>query len=207
MAGLDPAIRVPDTALIGAGKGVTDLRHPMIPESEASVPVAEQHRKAPPENATEDLRVDGRPAETGRTSDDVDSAVWSWFGFWLQMLVLAVLVVIGAFFASAAQRSGDYACGMLLSLGTIALAFLRLKHRLDGRDPGLMDLLLVDDMWNLSLVIPLFTVIGLAGLFTAQAAESGALHTAGVMLFVISGAIIFLDMKRVFDRIDASGRR
>jgi hypothetical protein len=206
MAGLDPPIPVPDTAIIGAGKGVTDLRHPMIPESEAPVPVAKRQRQPAPEDATEGLRVDGRPAETSRMSDDVDGAVWSSFGFWVQMLVLAVLAVIGAFFASGAQRSGDYACGMLLSLGTIGLAFLRLKHRLDG-EPGLMDFLLVDDMRNLALVIPLFTVIGLAGLFTAHAALSGALHTAGVALFIASGVIIFLDLKRVFDRIDAGRRR
>jgi hypothetical protein len=45
----------------------------------------------------------------------------------------------------------------------------------------------------------MFTVIGLAGLFIAHAWESGAMHAAGVALFIASGAIIFLDMKHVFD--------
>ena len=60
-------------------------------------------------------------------------------------------------------------------------------------------------MWNLALVIPLFAIIGLAGLFVAHAWENGAMHTAGIALFIASGAIIFLDMKRVFDRIEPPG--
>jgi hypothetical protein len=58
-------------------------------------------------------------------------------------------------------------------------------------------------MWNLAVVIPLFTIIGLAGLFIAHAWENGALHAAGIALFIVSGVIIFLDIKRVFDRMDS----
>jgi len=121
------------------------------------------------------------------------------------MLVFAVLAIVGAFAASAGDRPGDYACGMGLSLAAIALAFLRLKHRLDGETAAWGDFLLVRNMWNLALVIPLFAIIGLAGLFVAHAWESGAMHTAGIALFIASGAIIFLDMKRVFDRIEPPG--
>ncbi|HYZ40491.1 MAG TPA: hypothetical protein VE687_07675 [Stellaceae bacterium] len=141
--------------------------------------------------------------DSGRSPDNTDRTFWSWLGFWLQMLVLGVLVVVGAFAASAADRPGDYDCGLLLGIGAIALGFLRLKDRLDGRSAGLLEALLVDDMPNLALVIPLFIVIGLAGLFVAHAWESGAMHVAGVALFITSGAIIFLDIKHVFDRIDA----
>jgi hypothetical protein len=136
-----------------------------------------------------------------------ERAFWSWLGFWVQMLVLAVLAIIGAFAASAAEHSGDYACGMILVLAAIALAFLRLKHRLDGGGAGVTEFLLVDDLWNLALVIPLFTVIGLAGLFIAHGAESGDLHFAGIALFLASGAVIFLDLKHVFDRLEGAGRR
>jgi hypothetical protein len=138
--------------------------------------------------------------EASRTLGGVERAFCSWLGFWIQFLILGVLAVIGAFVAREDARPGDYLCGLLLSLGAIALAFLRLKHRLDG---GALDwgaFLLVDDMKNLALAIPLFTVIGLAGLFIARAWESGAMHVAGLTLFVASGAIIFLDIKRVFDR-------
>jgi hypothetical protein len=140
--------------------------------------------------------------ETGAAPDDAERAFLSWLGFWAQFLVLGLLAATGAFFASADQRPGDYQCGMLLSLGAIALGFLRLKHQLDGGAPGWGTFLLVDDMKNLALVIPLFLVIGLAGLFLAHAWESGAMHAAGVGLFGISGVIVFLDIKHVFDRMD-----
>jgi hypothetical protein len=141
--------------------------------------------------------------ETGRIPDDAERAFWSWLGFWIQFLILAVLAVIGAFVASEDERPGNYLCGLLLSLGAIALAFLRLKHRLDGGALDWGTFLFVDDMKNLALAIPLFAVIGLAGLFVARAWESGAMHDAGLGLFVASGAIIFLDIKHVFDRMNS----
>jgi hypothetical protein len=141
--------------------------------------------------------------QISRLSDIAERAFWSWLGFWLQILVLGVLAIVGAFAASGAARPGDYACGMLLSLAALALAFLRLKQRLDGNESGCAGFLLVDNMWNLAVVIPLFSVIGLAGLFIAHAWEDGAMHAAGIALFVVSGAIIFLDMKQVFDRTES----
>lgn len=168
----------------------------MSPATEPQVRDAEMHH-APAEGGREEGR---RPLESP------EGAFWSWFGFWVQILVLAVLAVIGAFAASGAERPGDYACGMILILGAIALAFLRLKYRLDGGSSGLVDFLLVEDMWNLALVVPLFAVIGLAGLFLAHAWESGAMHAAGLALFIVSGVIIFLDLKHVFDRLEARGR-
>jgi hypothetical protein len=141
--------------------------------------------------------------DTSQTPDDAEQAFWSWLGFWAQFLIFGVLAVVGAFVASRAERPGDYTCGMLLSLGVIALAFLRLKHRLDGGASDWGDFLLVDDMRGLAIAIPLFAIIGLAGLFIAHAWEGGAMHVAGVALFIASGAIIFLDLKRVFDRADS----
>ncbi len=143
--------------------------------------------------------------ETPSTLDTAERAFWSWLGFWVQMLLLGVVAILGAFAASGAERPGDYACGMVLMFSVIALAFLRLKQRLDGGEPGWSDLILVGDMWNLALVIPLFAVIGLAGLFIAHAWAEGAMHAAGIALFVVSGAIIFLDMKHVFDRMEPPG--
>jgi hypothetical protein len=144
--------------------------------------------------------------KTGRAPDIAEDAFWSWLGFWLQFLVLGVLAIIGAFVASGDARPGDYQCGMLLSLAAIALAFLRLKHQLDGGAPDWGGFLLVDDMRGLAVVIPLFAIIGLAGLFIAHAWESGSMHAAGIGLFIASGAIVFFDIKRVFDRLEAQGR-
>jgi hypothetical protein len=142
--------------------------------------------------------------ETRRTPDDAERAFWAWLGFWVQFLILAVLAVVGAFFAAADVQPGDYRCGLLLLLGAVAMAFLRLKQRLDGGASGWTAFLLVDDMKNLALAVPLFTIIGLAGLFVAHAWEDGAMHLAGLALFVASGVIVFLDIKHVYDRMDSS---
>ena len=141
--------------------------------------------------------------QTGQIPDEAERAFWSWLGFWIQFLILAVLAVTGAFVASDDERPGDYLCGLLLSLGAVALAFLILKHRFDGGSSGWGAFLLVDDMKHLAFVIPLFAIIGLAGLFIAHAWESGAMHAAGLGLFVVSGAFVFLNIKRVFDRMNS----
>ena len=142
--------------------------------------------------------------DTGRRPDEAARAFWSWLGFWVQFLVLAVLAVVGAFFAAADARPGDYQCGLLLSLGAVAMACLRLKQQLDGTAAGWSAFLLVDDMKNLALAVPLFIIIGLAGLFIAHAWEAGAMHAAGLVLFVASGVIVFFNIKHVYDRMDSS---
>jgi hypothetical protein len=144
--------------------------------------------------------------ETGQTHGDGGQSFWSWLGFWIQFLILGVLAVIGAFVASEDARPGDYLCGLLLSLGALALGFLRLKHQLDGGALDWSAFLFVDDMKNLALAVPLFAVIGLAGLFIAHAWEGGAMHAAGLGLFVVSGVMVFLDIKRVFDRMNSGAR-
>jgi hypothetical protein len=144
--------------------------------------------------------------EASQPPDAAEHMFWSWLGFWGQFFVLGLLVVIGAFAASQAEGPGDYACGVLLLLGALALAFLRLKQRFDGGAPGWRDFLLVDDMTSLAVAIPLFTVIGLVGLFVARAWPDGSLHDSGLGLFVVSGVIIFLNIKRVFDRMNSHPR-
>ncbi|MBO0738242.1 MAG: hypothetical protein J2P48_16990 [Alphaproteobacteria bacterium] len=142
--------------------------------------------------------------EPSRRPDDAEHAFWLWLGFWLELLIFGVLAVVGAFVASHATEPGDYTCGILLSLAAIAMAFLRLKRQLDGGEFGWGNFLLVDDMWNLALVIPIFAVTGLAGLLLAHGWESGAMHSAGIALFIASGVIIFLNIKRVYDRINSN---
>jgi len=125
-----------------------------------------------------------------------------WLTFWGELIILALLAVVGAFFASADVSPGDYACGLLLGLAAIALAFLRLKNRLDGGDPGWPGFLLVDDLGNLIAVVIVFAIVALAGLFVAARFDHGGLHDAGVALFVASGIAVFLSLKHVFDNLD-----
>jgi hypothetical protein len=131
---------------------------------------------------------------------DTDGA---WFGFWLQFIVLGGLAILGLYVASDG-RSGDYATGLLLTIGAVLLAFLRLKSWFDGNSADWTSFLFVDKPAHLVVVIPLFSIIALGGLFVA-AGEPGTLQDAGVALFIVSGIIIFLSLKRVFDRLD-SGR-
>ncbi len=130
------------------------------------------------------------------------SELCAWIAFWAQLVVLAALAVIGASFASEDSAPGDYTCGLLLSLAAIALAFMRVKNRFDGGAADWGSFLLVDDMANLLAVIVVFTVLGLAGLFTAAGFDHGGLHDAGVALFAASGLAVFLSLKHVFDTAD-----
>jgi hypothetical protein len=135
-------------------------------------------------------------------ADAMGREYWSWFGFWAQFVVLGLLAIIGAWFASAGGRPGDYACGLVLSIAAILLAFMRLKQRFDGGAADWQSFLFVDDMANLVAAIVVFTILGLAGLFIAAGAEAGSLHDSGVALFLASGLAVFLSLKHVFDNLD-----
>ncbi len=125
-----------------------------------------------------------------------------WIAFWGQLIVLGLLVVLGAFYASADEAPGDYACGLVLALAAIGLAFLCLKSRFDGAALDWAGFFLVDDMANLVAVIVIFTVVALAGLFVAAGFDQGGLHDAGVALLATSAIAVFLSIKHVFDRFD-----
>ena len=155
------------------------------------------------------IRLEGRRnmAQTGREPEPAERGFWLWFGFWVQFLLLGLCVVIGAFAASGAAEPGDYAAGIVLMLAALALAFLRLKARFDGAPAGWRSFVLVDNMASLVVVIAVFVVVGLAGLFVASGWPFGALHIAGVALFAVSGLIVFLDLKQVFDRVDSGADR
>src|ERR1044071_4278074 len=126
----------------------------------------------------------------------------AWLGFWGQLVVLGLAAILGAFFASQDGTPGDYACGVILSVVSIALAFMRIKYFFDGGDVGWASFLLVDDVANLLAVIVVFTLLALAGLFIAAAIDRGGLHNAGIALFATSGIAVFISLKHVFDILD-----
>jgi hypothetical protein len=130
-----------------------------------------------------------------------EQSLGAWLGFWIQFVVLAVLAILGLYIGSDGA-SGDYATGLMLTVGAVLLAFLRLKAHFDGVGDDWTSFLLVDKPAHLVVVIPLFTVIALAGLFMGAGAPD-SLQGAGVALFAVSGLIIFLSLKRVFDKLDS----
>jgi hypothetical protein len=130
-----------------------------------------------------------------------DEGLGPWFAFWAQFVVLGALTVLGLCVASDGEP-GDYAAGLMLAIGAVLLAFLRLKAWFDGTGDDWTSFLFVDKPAHLIVVVPLFTIIALGGLFVA-AGEPGSLQSAGVGLFVVCGLIIFLSLKRVFDKLDS----
>lgn len=151
----------------------------------------------PPVDAPERDRVP-MPRPVG-TPEPGTAGAGAWILGWGEFVLLVFLAIVGAFFASADASPGDYACGMILMLAAIALAFLRLKSRLDGVSEGWAGSLLVSDWANLTAIIVVFVVVALIGLFLAAGFEYGGMHNAGIALFVVSGAAIFLNLKHVFD--------
>lgn len=125
----------------------------------------------------------------------------SWIGFWAQFAVLGALVILGLVIGSS-DAPGDGTTGLLLAGAAVVLAFMRLKLWFDGGATGWMAFLFVETPGGLVVVVPLFVAIALAGLFLGAGA-SGSLQSAGIALFVVSGIIIFLSLKRVFDNLDA----
>ena len=140
--------------------------------------------------------------QSNKAQEPAELGYGAWIRFWAELVVLALLGVLGASFASADRDPGDYACGLTLALAAVALAFLRVRNRFDGDAADWGSALLVDDLTNLTAVIVIFTVLGLAGLFIAAGVEHGGLHDAGVALFLASGVAVFLSLKHVFDKVD-----
>ena len=138
----------------------------------------------------------------GRLPESVGREFWSWFAFWAQFGLLGLAIAIGGLYAGHSDEPDDATCGLLLILAAIALGFLRLKHHFDDRTPAWNDAVLVDDMASLWLAIVVFALLGLFGLIIAAEAEFGALHNAGVALFVVAALAVLLNMKRVFDNLD-----
>ncbi len=126
---------------------------------------------------------------------------WTWVGFWAQFIVLTGLAILGLVIAGS-DAPGDDTTGLLLAIAAVALAFMRLRLWFDGGASGWMAFLFVETPRGLLVVVPLFAVIALAGLFMGAGA-SGSLQTAGIALFIASGGVIFFSLKRVFDKLDA----
>ena len=125
---------------------------------------------------------------------------WSWLRFWVQLAVLAVLAIGGAFFASTGGQPGDYQSGLMLAAAAFVLAVLLVRRHLDGAPDDLASLVLVDDMSGLAFVIPLFAIAALAGLVIADTFQADPRYFFGLGLFLASLLIILLQIKHVFDR-------
>ena len=139
-------------------------------------------------------------SEPGRMTANREQVSGPWLGFWLPLFVAAALAIIGAYVAARSPQPDAYPCGLTLALAAIAFGFLWMRRRLDGGNTTWADFLLVGEMRNLALAIPVFTIIAFVGLFVAAEWREGVLHVAGIALLVLAVLVILLDIKHVFDR-------
>lgn len=127
----------------------------------------------------------------------------AWLAFWLRLAALAVLAILGLYFAGRSDETGDYAVGLTLAVAAVVLAALRIKHQLDGGPEHSGPLLLVDDALSLFVAIVLFIALALAGLIIGGAHSEASVQDGGLALFVVSVLLVFRSMKRYFDILDA----
>jgi hypothetical protein len=141
-------------------------------------------------------------AQTTAGHPPAELGIGAWIAFWVQLIVLGVLAVLGAVFAGADAEPGDYACGLILFVAAILVALLRIKGRFDGAGIGWSSFLFVDDGASLVLAIVVFIVLGIGGVIVAAAVGSGGIYAGGVALFAVSVIAILFSIKRVFDNLD-----
>lgn len=124
-----------------------------------------------------------------------------WLLYWVELAVLILLALTGAFVA-ADGHTGDYVCGLALLFMSLALAMLRIKRRFDGEPPDWKSFFLVDSWPGLITALIVFLGIALIGVFVAAAEEGGVLYPAGLALVGSSAVAVFLSLKNVFDRAE-----
>jgi len=127
--------------------------------------------------------------------------VWRLIGPWLGYVFLAFAALLGLFTASGAADRATYVAGMLTFAIAVAVIAMRAKRQLDGAEVGFLLPISPSDADTLVVTIAILGVLGLAG--GALAATVGsALYGIGLALFLVCALLIFIEIKRYFDRID-----
>jgi len=127
--------------------------------------------------------------------------VWRLIGPWLGYVFLAFVAVLGLFTASGASDNATYVVGMLTFAIAVAVIAIRAKRQLDGAEIGFLLPISVAGPDTLLVTIAILGVLGLVGGALA-ATVGGTLYGIGLALFVVCAALIFIEIKRYFDRID-----
>ena len=110
------------------------------------------------------------------------------------------LLGLGA--ASSAGDSVDAARDLGVFVVVVLLFFWEIKRHFDGAPAlGFSDLA-VEDPLSLAVGVPLFTVLGVAGLFMASAAETVSGYYAGLGLAAGALGMVFLNLKTRFDAVE-----
>src|SRR3954453_11777233 len=94
---------------------------PLRDEPPRAVPQPDAPREfvLPSAGASDRIPVPARAGPVGSPEPGLAGA-GAWILAWGEFVLLGVLALVGAFFASANVNPGDYACGAILSIAAIA---------------------------------------------------------------------------------------
>ena len=132
------------------------------------------------------------------------SEAWRLIAPWLGYFFLAGAAVLGLVTASGADDNATYASGLAAFAVAVILIAWRMKQQFDGREIGFLLPVSAAGSDTLFVTIAVLAALGLAGAILA-ATVGGTLYGIGIALFIISGAFIFIEIKRYFDRRERSG--
>ncbi len=127
--------------------------------------------------------------------------VWRLVGPWLGYVALAAAGIFGLFTASAGPDGATYDTGLATFAIAVAVIAIRAKRQLDGAEIGFLLPISPAGADTLCVTVALLAVLGLVGGALA-ASVGGALYGTGLALFLVCAAIIFIEIKRYFDRLD-----
>ena len=128
-----------------------------------------------------------------------DREFWNGARNALRWALLLGFGLLGLGAASSAGDTVDAARDLGVFVVVVLLFFWEVKRHYDGAPPlGLHDLA-VEDSLSLAVGVPLFAVLGVAGLLMASAAESVSGYYAGLGLAVGAVGMVFLNLKSRYD--------
>lgn len=155
----------------------------------------------PPAPAREDAAA-RRDEEAARMHEEANQVFLSWLRFWVQLAILAVLTIGGAFYASWGSQPESYQSGLILAIVAFILIVLLVRRRLDGAPGDLASMLLVNSTNGLWIVVPLLAALAIGGVILAANDPPGPLYIFGLGLLGASVLGILWQIKHVYDRID-----
>lgn len=129
---------------------------------------------------------------------------WRLIAAWLGYFFLGGAAVLGLVTASGAEDDATYASGLATCAVAVLLIAWRMRQQLDGREIGFLLPISAAGADTLFVTIAVLAALGLAGAILA-ATVGGTVYGIGIALFTISGAFIFIEIKRYFDRRERGG--
>jgi hypothetical protein len=149
------------------------------------------------------LALHAAPQEKpGATAPPVSAAeLWHMLAPWLGYVFLGAAGVLGLFTASGAPDDATYDVGLSTFIVAVVIIAVHMKRQLDGREVGFLLPVAAASGDVLVVTIAILGVLALAGAALA-ATLGGTLYGIGLAFFIVCWALIFIEIKRYFDRLE-----